>query len=1337
MKTSITTKILTLLTVAFCSIQANAQSPTAPAQGFNVFLKNGATFTTSESEGPVALGGNLTLAGSYNFAIHNNFVYQVGGVNIALLVGGKVNYNSGNQGGYQVLNSGYVKIGDSTGSKVWYNYQGNNIHITPASSNSNSSSPDIELNTTAANLGGVSSTNNPVFQGNLIDFNAAFSTLQATSTGLAACTDNMTIYNSPNGGSAPISHSGISGGTQIYTTLTSSSKTVLNINGSDLNNISQFTFQNPNGSTQSPDANHVWIINVNAPGTFTWSTPNGMGNSIAPYVIWNFYNTTTLNISGNNAVEGAVFAPYADITKSNNNSNIEGQVIGLSYIQTAGGEIHSYNFTQSVTGCGVTATPTVAGFTINTATQCLSGNSYTFTNTSTGTSLTYSWNFGDNTSLVTSTSPIHTYTAAGTYTVKVVATGTGGVDSTTHTVTVNAMVAPSVSITANPGSTICSGTSVTFTATPTNGGTSPAYQWKKNGTNVGISNATYTDASLNNNDIITCVLTSNAACAVTTTATSNAITMVVAGNVTPSVSIVANPGSSICTGTSVTFTANATNAGTPTYQWKKNGTNVGTGATYTDASLNNNDAITCVVTGNATCATTTTATSNTITMNVNGTATQPGAFTTSSSITYDGQTNVTYTVPAVAGTTYTWSYTGTGATITGSGNSISLNFSTTATGGTLSVTATTAACSSPSPAQSIVITVKPYLTWTCGSNNDWNTASNWDGGFVPYSTISVLIPSNTPCQPNVCSGSASVYNMIVNNGATVNVCCPNSLTVNGDLTINGSILGCGHVIVSGTVCHVIYGNGRVDNFELNNSCGGIINTGDTLHIGDTYTPTLGVMTVNGELELLSDDSTTASILTHPGVCTNYIIGDVICDKYIHGGRRAFRFFGHPFSTAIPLSQIEPYIDITGNGGAANGFTPTATNNPSAFWYNTITGNGSTTNDSTGWIPFTNTNGVGANAWNRFEGMRMLVRGGKGDGICACNTNDNPVVMKMHGPINECDQTVTLTANSNAGFNFISNPYASDIDMSLATRGNAIGANFSVWDPNQGLVGAYVDQPFSLSYILPAYSSFFTTCNSNAGKTITFHETDKTSASPTGNLFKTTGLGNNIVQLRILSNNDSLSWDRLLLMFNDNALAGTDQLDGTKLLNPDLSFYTFSGDNDQLAVDQRPYVSGQVVKLGISTDVNQTYSIRVDDYSLPAGGVLYLHDKYLNQVQQLQQGMHYSFAVTTDAASQGDNRFELNVSGTAGIANVSSTSEMKVDMFPNPATDNATISYEAPVRGNTTLIVTNLVGQQVYMNQLGQQQTGKVSLPLNTLASGIYMVTLKCGDFSVTKRLAKQ
>jgi len=90
-------------------------------------------------------------------------------------------------------------------------------------------------------------------------------------------------------------------------------------------------------------------------------------------------------------------------------------------------------------------------------------------------------------------------------------------------VTACPVVVPSVSIVTS-SSTICLGNSVTFTATPTNGGAAPSYQWRLNGANVGTNSSTYTNSGLANNDVVSCVLTSNADCASPTIATSNSVT---------------------------------------------------------------------------------------------------------------------------------------------------------------------------------------------------------------------------------------------------------------------------------------------------------------------------------------------------------------------------------------------------------------------------------------------------------------------------------------------------------------------------------------------------------------------------------------------------------------------------------------------------------------------------------------------------------------------------------------------------------------------------------------------------------------------------------------------
>ncbi len=173
---------------------------------------------------------------------------------------------------------------------------------------------------------------------------------------------------------------------------------------------------------------------------------------------------------------------------------------------------------------------------------------------------------------------------------------------------------PSVSITAAPGDRVCSGTPVFYTAAGTGGGTAPRYQWMVNGVNTGTgSSYTYVPS---HRDSIRCIFTSNAACAMPTTISSSSITMTVdSASILPSISIAATPGTRICEGQAVLFTASTTSGGlTPFYQWRVNGVNVGAGGyVYTYSPLNG-DTIMCRLTSSIPCLTVGTVNSNKIGM---------------------------------------------------------------------------------------------------------------------------------------------------------------------------------------------------------------------------------------------------------------------------------------------------------------------------------------------------------------------------------------------------------------------------------------------------------------------------------------------------------------------------------------------------------------------------------------------------------------------------------------------------------------------------------------------------------------------------------------------------
>ena len=191
-------------------------------------------------------------------------------------------------------------------------------------------------------------------------------------------------------------------------------------------------------------------------------------------------------------------------------------------------------------------------------------------------------------------------TVAGTY--HVTATSTLTDCSITMAGTVNVIidtnVIPLVGITTGIGDTVCTGTTTTFTALPTNGGTTPTYLWSVNGTNVG-SGPAYTFVPANG-DRVQVIMTSTAHCVLPPTVTFTK-TITVQPYVNPTVSFTSDPNDTLCKGIAATFTAIPGYGGpTPTFTWNANRRPIGSGNPVSYIP-NNNDTIQCIMISNFPC----------------------------------------------------------------------------------------------------------------------------------------------------------------------------------------------------------------------------------------------------------------------------------------------------------------------------------------------------------------------------------------------------------------------------------------------------------------------------------------------------------------------------------------------------------------------------------------------------------------------------------------------------------------------------------------------------------------------------------------------------------------
>ncbi len=624
-----------------------------------------------------------------------------------------------------------------------------------------------------------------------------------------------------------------------------------------------------------------------------------------------------------------------------------------------------------------------------------------------------------------------------------------------------------------------------------------------------------------------------------------------------------------------------------------------------------------------------------------------------------------------------------------------------------------------------------------GHAHEWNYAANWSCGFMPDSISDVTIPAGITDTPLIGAGSIlAVKSLVIDNAATVAAGAGAQLKVAGMLNNKGVFTGSGLLCLNGHTRQTIAGSGEVSNLKLQNDSGAVVDSGARLSISGTLTLAKGCLATNDSLVLVSDAYGNGRIDTMTNADT--LIGKVTVQQYVQGGYRRYRFWSHPFSSSLSLGQIQKYIDITGQGGAANGFTTTSSNAASAFRFDVYTSDASQSYDP-GWKPYTRINGGAAdtNKLRRYQGIRLFVRGSKGEGLgYAFYYTPSPVVIGMTGNVNHGSLDVPLAKGSSANqeFNMLGNPYPSPVDIGTVLynakqAGVITGSAFYIWNPSLSAGGQYMTIPIGTSapvpYSIPANTAFQIKAAYDSAL-LHFTEGNKTSC-PDNLLFKTSAQS---LQLNIYDTAYHL-WDMLTVAYNDKATNGNDDdYDAVKRLTGDFAFYSLADHNEKLAIDARPYVEQSAVPLGINSAYAQDFVIRAEHVPAIEGQPVYLHDKLLQQYVLLQAGTEYKFSISKDKATQGDNRFEL----TTGMPDVASGLAVKIS--PNPANEDAVISYNVQGADEVAVSVTDVAGVCVYSNKATAAK-GSMKVSLAQLPAGIYMVAVVAGEQQSVTKLVKE
>lgn len=319
---------------------------TDPSHGFLVLVEGDANLFENETEGPVAVGGNLRFR-QYNVGANNPGGYVLPGDTrpTSLVVGGHLDFAGSPSGAVlSVLNSSYAKIGDLSNASVlpsggvtWAVPAGGTTATRPAVS--------IQTGEPAGAVGGPSG----------FDLPSLFTTYRSINAAIAECAQTVTLKDS-NGqgdwnGTDPVATLGLQPGQNVLT-LT-------------LSQLAHLQSINPLPGALQPGSSAWLVINVIGSGDLTLPMPNvsWQGNGPSQHVLWNVTTAGTITLApASNTVWGTIYAPNAALVDESS-SNIEGNVVVRTITEgdptsVSGGEIHYAPFADDITPCEPVPTTT-------------------------------------------------------------------------------------------------------------------------------------------------------------------------------------------------------------------------------------------------------------------------------------------------------------------------------------------------------------------------------------------------------------------------------------------------------------------------------------------------------------------------------------------------------------------------------------------------------------------------------------------------------------------------------------------------------------------------------------------------------------------------------------------------------------------------------------------------------------------------------------------------------------------------------------------------------------------------------------------------------------------
>jgi hypothetical protein len=401
----------------------------------------------------------------------------------------------------------------------------------------------------------------------------------------------------------------------------------------------------------------------------------------------------------------------------------------------------------------------------------------------------------------------------------------------------------------------------------------------------------------------------------------------------------------------------------------------------------------------------------------------------------------------------------------------------------------------------------------------------------------------------------------------------------------------------------------------------------------------------------------------------------------------------------------------------------------------------TFNNSTGaYEEVTNTN---ANTLQVGQAYALFVRGDRTIDLTNNSAEPNVTRLKANGALHIGDypgspEQINTSAD---GYSLIANPYQAIVDFNAITFAGDVNANsFYMFNPT-----STVDNPFGTfesidattepanAMIQPGQSFFVQNLSTvTTNPTVQFTEAAKKTDGNLTTVFSDPSIALANLHLYNASNE---SVDVIKFRFQHEANNGIDEYDSRKFSNQVLNFASVSN-NELLAIDRRDIPdTNDIIPLFIENYQGNQYEFRVNIENWDNNIDMYVVDSYLNTSTLIHNNQPYAFVVdATVPESMASDRFSLSFDNST-LNTQDQVFDATFRLYPNPA-DNGVfnIQFSTFNNDNINLKLYNILGQNVFTQNVMMDGSGKASVDVSQLSSGVYLVEIIQNEIKLIRKL---